>query len=410
MNRHAYDAAVTTPADSDTRIRALTVGRDVGPYFGGAERLAFEFVKRLDPERFKRYLCVTHARPPEHRANNDREFAQLEESGVEVLLLERQSLASNVAWAKLYKLLVRERIDVLHAHMPRAGIPGTILGRLARVPAIVNHEHTWSYEGQPLRRFLDRNVIARGGDVLLAVSEWDRRRIIEVERIAPECVRILSNGIAPIPPGDPCSRSSLGVKPGVGLVGALGRLEPQKRHDDLIRAIALLKAQGTPVQCVIAGHGPDRPKLQALIDELGLDEDVKLLGHCDDIAGVIRALDVAALSSAFEGSPLAVMEYMACAVPIVSTAVGGVPELIEDGVHGLLVAPGDPEALAGAIGRLLGDRALAAALGSAAGARQRAEFDLDVVVKRLEELYLELYAQAGGPRRRSRSPRRVSAS
>ncbi|HEV3320354.1 MAG TPA: glycosyltransferase [Solirubrobacteraceae bacterium] len=395
-------------AHGDSRIRALTLGRDVGAYFGGAERLAYEFVKRLDPERFKRYLCVTHARPPEHRAANDRELAQLEESGVEVLRLERESPASNMAWAKLYRLLAEESIDIVHAHMPRAGIPGTIIGRLARVPVIVNHEHTWSYQGKPLRRFLDRNVIARGGDVLLAVSEWDRRRIIEVERIPPECVRIFSNGIAPMPAGAPTPRAQLGVTSDVGLVGALGRLEPQKRHDDLIRAIALLKRAGTPVQCVIAGQGPDRPKLQALIGELGLDEDVRLLGYRDDIAGIIRALDVAALSSAFEGSPLAVMEYMACAAPIVATAVGGVPELIEDGVHGLLVAPGDPPALASAIGRLLEDRALAARLGGAACERQRAEFDLDVVVRRLEQLYLELYEQTRARHSGSRSARRAA--
>lgn len=366
----------------------------MGPYFGGAERLAFEFVRRLDPERFERYLCVTHARPPEHRAANDEELAQLEAEGVKVLLLERESLVSNVAWTRLYKLLARERIDILHAHMPRAGIPGTIIGRLARVPVIVNHEHTWSYEGQPLRRFLDRNVIARGGDILLAVSEWDRRRIIEVEHIPPECVRILANGIAPMPPGDPRAREQLGGAPGVGLVGTLGRLEPQKRQDDLIRAIALLKQRGMSVRCVIAGHGPDRPRLEALIRELDLDGDVQLIGHRDDIAGFICALDVAALSSAYEGSPLAVMEYMACGAPIAATAVGGVPELIEDGVHGLLVPPGDPAALAGAIGRLLEDRALAQRLGEAARERQHAEFDLDVVVGHLEELYLELYARA----------------
>ena len=378
-------------AAEDSRIRALTLGRDVGPYFGGAERLAFEFVKRLDPERFKRYLCVTHARPPEHHAANDRELAELERSGVEVLRLERESPASNVAWVKLYRLLAGESIDIVHAHMPRAGIPGTIIGRMARVPVIVNHEHTWSFQGQPLRRFLDRNVIARGGDVLLAVSEWDRRHIIEVERIPPECVRILSNGISPMPEGGPDLRGELGGGPDVGLIGALGRLEPQKRHDDLIRSVALLKREGTPVRCVIAGHGPDEEALRSLIDELGVGEDVRLLGHRDDISGVIRALDVAVLSSVFEGSPLAVMEYMACAAPIVATAVGGVPELIEDEVHGLLVTPRDPEGLAGAIRRLLEDRALALRLGQAASERQRAEFDLDVVVRRLEALYLELY-------------------
>jgi glycosyltransferase involved in cell wall biosynthesis len=158
------------------------------------------------------------------------------------------------------------------------------------------------------------------------------------------------------------------------------------------------------VRCVIAGHGPDDHKLEGLIGELGLGDDVRLLGHRDDIPGVIRALDVAVLSSAYEGSPLAVMEYMACAAPIVATAVGGVPELIEDGMHGLLVEPHDPQALAAAIGRLLKDRTLASRLGQAASERQRAEFDLDIVVSRLEELYLELYEQARARPSGSRLP------
>ena len=118
------------------------------------------------------------------------------------------------------------------------------------------------------------------------------------------------------------------------------------------------------------------------------------MGRRQDVPDVIGALDVAVLSSKHEGSPLAVMEYMAGAAPIVATAVGGVPELIEDGVHGLLVRPGDPVELAAAIRRLLDDRPLAIQLGQAARERQRANFDIDVMVRRLESLYLELYDAA----------------
>jgi glycosyltransferase involved in cell wall biosynthesis len=100
------------------------------------------------------------------------------------------------------------------------------------------------------------------------------------------------------------------------------------------------------------------------------------------------------LPSKYEGSPLAILEYMAGGAPIVATAVGGVPELIEDGVHGLLVGPEDPAALAAGMQRLLEDRELAARLGAAAKERQRANFDLDVVVRRLEDLYLELYSSS----------------
>jgi glycosyltransferase involved in cell wall biosynthesis len=387
-----YPDHVTSARTDDPRIRVLTLGRDVGTCFGGAERVAFELVKRLDPERFRRYLCITHARPPERRAVNESELLQLEESGVEVVRLERRSLLSNVAWARLYELLRRESIDVLHAHMPRASVPGTILGRLANVPVIVNHEHTWAFHGKPLRRFLDRNVIARGGSVMLAVSEWDRRHMIEVERIPAGCIQVIPNGIPPAPRHDRDVRSELGVSPETGLIGAVGRLYPQKGYDDLIRAIAMLKRDSAhPIRCVIVGHGPQQQTLQALIDDLDVAQEVRLIGRRQDVPDVIAAFDVSVLSSKWEGLPLAVIEYMAGASPIVATAVGGVPELIEDGVHGLLVKPRDPGELAVAIGRLLDDRPLASRLGRAAQQRQRANYDVEVVVKRLEDLYIDLY-------------------
>jgi glycosyltransferase involved in cell wall biosynthesis len=382
------------PASADdSRIGALTLGLYVGTCYGGAERVAFEFVKRLDPERFRRYLCVVHAPPPDRREAIEADMTELEQLGVEVLRLECRSLLSNVAWARLYTLLRRESIDVLHSHMPRASVPGTVIGRLARTPVIVSHEHTWSFKGHPVRRFLDREVVARGSDVVLAVSERDRQQMIEVERMPPDRIRVLPNGI-PAPSENGASvRDELAVPPEVALIGAVGRLYAQKGYDDLIRAVGLLKeSYAGPLRCLIFGHGPEEERLRALIDELDLGREVQLVGRRDDIAQVVRVLDVAVLSSKFEGSPLAILEYMAGAAPIVATAVGGVPELIEDGVHGLMVRPEDPRDLAAAMQRLLEDRALARRLGEAARERQRANFDLDVVVRLLEDLYLELFA------------------
>jgi glycosyltransferase involved in cell wall biosynthesis len=381
----------------DGRIGVLTLGLYVGTCYGGAERVAFEFAKRLDPERFRRYLCVVHALPPDRRAAAEADLQELERLGVEVLRLECESLLSNVAWARLYKLLRRESIGVIHAHMPRASVPGTVIGRLARTPVIVSHEHTWSFQGMPVRRFLDRSVVARGSDVVLAVSERDRQQMIDVERIPAECIRVLPNGIpAPSERGSSV-RSELGVPPEAGLIGAVGRLYPQKGYDDLVRAVALLKeSYGGPFRCVIVGHGPEEGRLRALIDELGVAGEVQLAGRREDIADVVRALDIAVLSSKYEGMPLAILEYMAGGAAIVATAVGGVPELIEDGVHGLLVRPEDPGELAAAMRRLLEDRDLAARLGQAAHGRQRANYDLDVVVRQLEDLYVELYGAARG--------------
>jgi glycosyltransferase involved in cell wall biosynthesis len=117
---------------------------------------------------------------------------------------------------------------------------------------------------------------------------------------------------------------------------------------------------------------------------------VRFLGARGDVPDVLRALDVAVCSSDFEGSPLAVMEYMDAALPIVATSVGGVPDLIEHDVHGLLVPAGDPHALARAIAEMLSDPDRAAAMGARAQERRRREFDIDTLVHRLEDLYLEL--------------------
>jgi glycosyltransferase involved in cell wall biosynthesis len=375
----------------------MNLARDAGfGGIGGAEILVFEFARRLDPQRFRSYLCTTRAPEPERRRLAAEETARLGAAGIRVIALGRASSWSIAPWVRLYAVLRRERIDILHAHMPRASIPGSLLARLAGVPVIISHEHGSILYGHPVRKFLDQNIVGRFSDVVLAVSEWDRKNIIELEGIPADRVRVFRNGILAFPDTIHDVRADL-APPDAALIGAIGRLDPVKGYDDLIRAVALLAHDGRGIRCVIAGVGPDHDRLQQLIAELSLGEQVSLLGLREDVPDLLHAFDVAVMSSHSEGAPLAVIEYMAAGAPIISTAVGGVPELIEDGVHGLLVPPSDPPSLAAGIARLLDDPAVARRLGDAARSRQRSELDLDVTVKRLEALYLELYA---GSRRR----------
>jgi glycosyltransferase involved in cell wall biosynthesis len=374
----------------------LTLALEAGSGYGGAEKLAYEFARRLDAERFASYLCTIRApvRGGDESTASDR--AGLAAAGVRFIELnERHAFLSTPrAWRVLYGLLRREPIDIVHAHMPRASVPGAILARLARVPVMISHEHGSLLEGKRVRRVLDRHVVSRLSTVVLAVSEWDRRQLIELQDMAPGRVRVLPNGIAPLPPPLVDVRPELGGDPGVPLIGSVGRLYEQKGYDYLVEAVHLLARSGRPVRCVIAGIGPEQARLEELIAARGLRDRLRLIGRRSDATDVIRALDVAVLSSRWEGSPLVVMEYMAAGAPIVATAVGGVPDLIDDGVHGLLVPAQDPPALAAGIERLLDDDTLARRLGAAAQARQRSEFDLGVVVRRLERLYLELYERA----------------
>ena len=155
--------------------------------------------------------------------------------------------------------------------------------------------------------------------------------------------------------------------------------------------------------------GPRKLDWKRSSSELGLGDIVFLLGRRLDTPDILAALDVAVCASHFEGSPLAVMEYMEAGLPIVATRVGGVPDLIEDGVHGLLVEPGSPVELAQAIEDLLSDRARASALGARARERRRREFDLDVMVRNVEALYEELLAASSHSVREIRCPHKRKA-
>jgi glycosyltransferase involved in cell wall biosynthesis len=373
------------------KLRVLTL-LDRPSVQGGAERLASLVAMRLDPERFERLLCAT--RLPTQPTFVD----ELEAAGVRVLSLDRRGRLDLPAWRPLLRLLRQEPVDVLHAHMFGSNVCGTVLGRLNRVPVIVAHEHTWSYEGQPLRRFIDRELVARGATVFLAVSREDRRRMIEVEGISPDDVRFLPIGIPPLPaPSGRDVRAELAIEPGAPVVGTVCELRPQKALEVLVEAAALLREQMPGLRVLVAGDGPDRERLERLVRRQGLEQVVTLLGLRRDVPDLLAALDVCVCCSDFEGSPLAVMEYMAAGKPVVATRVGGVPDLVVDGVTGHLVPPRDPGSLAEAVAGLLADPRRRRRLGDQGRLRQRREFDLDGTVRRLEDLY-ETLARAHGRR------------
>ena len=369
---------------------------------GGAEHLAFLIATRLNPDRFESILCVSRWPPPPSiyapDVSAEQALEQLKDSGVRFLPLGRRRKVDFRALARFERFLRREQVDVLHAHKFGSNVWGTIVGRMARVPVVLAHEHTWSYVGQPLRRFLDRELIARGSDRFIAVSREDRRRMTDVEGIDPRRTLFIPNGVLPPPPPSGRDvRAELGIEPDVPVIGTVGVFRPQKALHVLLRAATMLAGDWPGLRVLMVGDGPERVALERMASELGVQETVCFLGARHDVSDVLQALDLAVCCSDFEGSPLAVMEYMDAALPVVATAVGGVPDLIEDRVHGLLVPPGDPAALAGAVSELLGDPQRARAMGALGQERRRTEFDIDGLVGRLEDLYSELLAQRPRP-------------
>ncbi|HKP92035.1 MAG TPA: glycosyltransferase [Thermoleophilaceae bacterium] len=383
-------------SDTKRRLRVLTLVDRLGTS-GGGEKLAMRIATRLDRERFESWYCASRWSGGEPATEAGRRAVEeLRSAGVHAIGLGRQGARSLTGWGSLVRLMRRERIDVLHSHKFGSNAWGAVLAPLGRVPVFVAHEHTWSYEGQPVRRFVDRELIARRSAAFVAVSREDRRRMIEVEGIAPGDVTFVANGIDAVPAGDrERVRSELGIPDGAPLLGAVAVLREQKGLDVLVRALSEVLRDVPDARLAVAGEGPERASLEALAAELAIGPRVMLLGNRSDVPDLLAGFDVAVSASWFEGSPLAAMEYMDAGLPIVATRVGGMPDLIDDGVHGRLVEPGDAEGIAAAVVDLLRDGERARAMGERARERRRAEFDLDGTVRTLESMYERLVAERG---------------
>ena len=380
---------------SAQRIRVVTLV-DYLTLAGGAERLAVQITTRLNPERFDATLCVSRHPHDGFRLEESDRRAQriMDESHVPVLGLRRSRKVEIAPWLRFARFLRANRIDVVHSHKFGSNAWGSVIARAAGTPVVIAHEHTWSYEGQPLRRFVDREVISRCADRFIAVSREDQRRMTEVEGIDPARTLFVPNGVAEIaPPTGKDVRAELGIARETPLVGAVAVLRPQKAHGVLLEATAILLARWPDMKVLLVGDGPERAALEQRARELGVAEAVLFLGDRADVSDVLAALDVAVCSSDFEGSPLSVMEYMDAARPIVATGSAGFPTWSRTAINGLLVERRNPAAMATAIGRMLDDTGAAAAMALAARERRRSEFDIDVQVGRLEALYEELLAE-----------------
>jgi glycosyltransferase involved in cell wall biosynthesis len=353
---------------------------------GGAERFMMGLATHLPARRFDVRTLST-------RTVDTSSLEQLKSAGVEHVNLGRRAKLDCHRLLGLARLLRRERIDVLHAHKFGSNVWGTVIGTACRVPAIIAHEHTWSYEGQPLRKLLDGRVIGRLADRFVAVSSADRERMVRLEGVPVEKTLVIPAAYVPrASPSRRDLRAELGLPPDTPLVGTAVQMRPQKALHVLLEAHARVVREVPQAHLVIAGEGPTRESLERWATDLGLGRRAVFLGVQKDVEGILRSLDVAALSSDFEGTPLLAFECMATDTPLVATDVGGLRDVVEDGVSGVLVPRRNPAALAHAIAALLQDPQRRTKLAAAAHERL-APYTIDAVACRFADLYDELLAR-----------------
>jgi len=352
----------------------------------GIELQLLLLIKRLDRSRVIPCLCFLNGTDEQTRA--------LEPADCPVIRLGIHHLcrtSSVLAALRLASFFRRERIDVLHPLFLDSFFFGAPVSKMVGVPCLAGFRvDTANWNMIPMHRWTNR-LLRKLTDGTVVNCEACRRTVIADWRLPVETVTIIPNGVdlsrfVALPEKSFSKNESAPKR-----VGVVANLRPVKNLGLFIRAASRLAASHPGLQFDIAGEGACRGELQSLIDSLGLHDCVTLRGTVSDIPAFLQTLDVAVLCSLSEGSPNAIMEYMAAGLPTVVSDVGGIRELIDHEVTGLLVPPNDEERLAGAIDRLLRDRALAEGFGTMARKRAFAEYGVEAQARRYEEFYSRIY-------------------
>lgn len=362
--------------------RVLQVVLQLDP--GGTERLVVEIVTRLH-SRYPMTVCCLDE--PGQWAS------RVTALGVEVVALHRRPGFHPGLARDLARVARRHDSTVLHCHHYSPFVYGRMASLLVPGSRVVFTEHGRLSDAPPSpKRRLATRVLAAGVSHLYAVSH-DLRRHLLAEGF-PERMAVVWNGIqvgpAPGAAERAAARAVLGVDEGLRVIGSVGRLDPVKGFDTLIRAFAAAYRRDPGLRLVILGEGPERAALAEVIAAEQVDDVARLLGHREDVRALLPGLDVYANSSITEGISLTILEAMAAERPVVVTAVGGNPEIVTEGVSGLLRAARDVGGLAEALTELSCNPALAGRLAAAGRARVLAEFTLDQMVER----YAAIYASA----------------
>jgi glycosyltransferase involved in cell wall biosynthesis len=351
---------------------------------GGALEHLFSLLSRLDQTRYDASVVAL---------SSGSAVRKLQRAGVDVTVIDEPD--DTDAIRALTAHLANVQPDVIHTHMYRADIVGTMasialdeMGR--RRPYVVSTVHS-----SRVRSAEDRELIRQltpSMDQLIAVSKSIERKIADEHRTGAP-VRLIYNGVDldRYDHQDPCCtlRDEYGMEPGSQIVGVVARLEPEKGHQTLIEAWPEVLKKVPDAYLLIVGEGSRRDFLEQLAAAHKVAHRVVFTGRRDDVPAVTAALDVAVLPSWREAQGLSVLEAMALSRPVVASDVGGIPEMIEDGVTGLLVEHDNPNALAAGIVRLLTDHAFADTIARAGHDLVHDRFCIQLMVKAIEEIYDE---------------------
>ncbi|HJW91866.1 MAG TPA: exopolysaccharide biosynthesis polyprenyl glycosylphosphotransferase [Anaerolineales bacterium] len=318
------------------------------------------------------------------------------------LINQINPIANLKAVADIRRIMLQGEYDIVHTHSSVAGVVGRLAAISAGIPVIIHHVHGWGlHDGMPAwtrwlylalerfcARFTDRIITVSGPDIKKGQSQI----IGDTEKFS-----LIYNGIdlekfRQVVDAQQL-RAELGLAQDTKLVGMIGRLDEQKNPIDFIKAAAIASRSYQKVQFLIIGDGSLRPECERLIADLNLEDKVFLLGYSDDVARILPILSLTAMSSLWEGLPLAFLEAMSAGKPIVANDIDGASDVVVNGETGFLVTPHKPEEMADRMLTLLTNETLSNRMAKVAQQRS-SEYSLEKMVGKVEVLYKELHSTA----------------
>ncbi|MDZ7292585.1 MAG: glycosyltransferase [candidate division KSB1 bacterium] len=378
--------------DDKNKIKILQVVD--GFRMGGAETKLCELVSCLDKTKYQNMVAnVGPAGPLADR------FSRL---NVPVFQCQRRHRFDiKVLW-RLCDLMKENQIDIVQTTLFWADFIGTFAARKAGVPVTLSWE-TVSHEGDRFHNKWQRRsgyrLAMHFADGVVAVSHEVKNSLIQRRHLSADKIHVIHYGVdlskfVPDPDGVvPQKRIELGFMEGETAIAVVARLEEIKGHKYYIEAFKNIAAKYPKVSTVFVGDGESRPELENMVRDAGLGNRIRFLGYRDDVAEILKAIDVFVLPSISEGLPNVILEAMACGKPVIATNVGGIPEAIRHGENGFLVPPKDAVALANALENMLCDRQKLLWYGHNARATVEREFSLQKQIASFEQLYDALYQQ-----------------
>ncbi|MFH1857520.1 MAG: glycosyltransferase family 4 protein [Candidatus Omnitrophota bacterium] len=385
------------------RIKILYVSQATG----GVKRHITFLVQRLDPSRYEIAGCF----PPQDRikgaaSNKETYFDVFQKRGLRAIPLdmyrEIHPIQDLRAFLKLFRILRRERWDIVHTHSSKAGFLGRIAARVAGVPVVVHTPNAFAFD-RPPHSFLNpfyvflEKMAGYFCDALIAVSDSEEQLAGQAGVVSAKKIICIPNGIdleemsCEVDPQ--AKKRMLGLPENKPMILTIGRFAPQKAPGLFIESAKQILAQRSDVSFVMVGDGPLLQRVKDRIQKEGLQNHLFLFGWRSDVKEILAACDIYVLSSLWEGLPYTVLEAMALAKPVVATAARGTRDAVRDGVTGFLVGLRDEKTMAGKLLKLLSEPDLARGMGQQGRLLVEKEFTIGPHVQKTDLLYQRLLSE-----------------